>query len=146
MMMALGVFVFSLRTAAYQELERQTAWRHASTARIGASPARQFLGRGDDTITLQGSIMAGLTGKQASLDILREMADTGDAWTLIEGTGRIYGLWVIESLKETRSVFFKDGTARRIDFSLTLQRIEDGRIDRLGSISGFVSGLIRSFV
>jgi len=38
MMMALGMFVFSLRTAAYQELQRQTDWRHASNNRIGAAP------------------------------------------------------------------------------------------------------------
>ena len=33
MMMALGFFVFSLHTAAYQELQRQLAWRHASVTR-----------------------------------------------------------------------------------------------------------------
>ena len=45
MMLALGMFVFSLSTAAYQELQRQTNWRHASNSRLGAVPARQFLGR-----------------------------------------------------------------------------------------------------
>jgi len=55
MMMALGMFVFSLRTAAYQELQRQTDWRHASNNRIGAAPARQFVGRGEDAITSPAS-------------------------------------------------------------------------------------------
>lgn len=57
MMMALGMFVFSLSTAAYQELQRQTEWRHVSNTRIGAAPARQFVGRGDDSITLPGVIL-----------------------------------------------------------------------------------------
>ena len=39
MMMALGFFVFSLHTAAYQELQRQLAWRHASVPRVGDRPA-----------------------------------------------------------------------------------------------------------
>ena len=56
MMLALGMFVFSLSTAAYQELQRQTDWRHASNNRIGAAPARQFMGRGGDAITLPGII------------------------------------------------------------------------------------------
>lgn len=45
------------------------------------------------------------------------MADTGSAWPMVEGTGRIYGLWVIERVTETRTLFFADGTPRRIEFS-----------------------------
>lgn len=134
MMMALGQFVFSLSTLAYQEFQRQTDWRHSSTSRIGARPARQYQGPGDDTITLPGVLLPELTGGLPSLDEIREMADTGKAWVLVEGTGRIYGLWVIESLSETHSLFFADGTARRIEFSLVLKRVDDDRIDMLGML------------
>ncbi|KRP83798.1 MULTISPECIES: phage tail protein [Pseudomonas] len=133
MMLALGMFVFSLSTAAYQELQRQTEWRHASNNRIGAVPARQFLGRGDDTITLPGVILPELAGSGLSLDAIRLMANTGKAWPMVEGSGRIYGLWVIESLSETKTIFFSDGTPRRIEFSLSLKRIDDDRIDLLGA-------------
>lgn len=142
MMMALGMFVFGMHTLAYQEFQRQTEWRHSSTNRVGTNPARQYLGRGDDTITLPGVLVSGLTGTQVSLDVLRQMADTGKAWTLIEGTGRIYGLWVIESMQETRTYFFKDGAARRIEFTLTLKRIDDGETDRLGALTGITGGLL----
>ena len=142
MMMALGMFVFGMHSVAYQEFQRQTSWRHASNSRVGANPARQFLGRGDDTVTLPGVLVSGLTGSQLSLDVLREMADSGKAWTLIEGTGRIYGLWVIESMQEARTYFFKDGAARRIEFSITLQRIDDGSTDQLGSLTGMAGSLL----
>lgn len=143
MMMALGMFVFSLETLAYQEFQRQTDWRHGSTSRIGTNPARQFLGRGDDSITLPGVLLPALAGSPLSLDTLRMMADTGKAWPLVEGTGKIYGLWVIESLSDNRTVFFQDGAARRIEFTLKLTRIDDGRIDMLGSLIGSVGGLLR---
>lgn len=143
MMMALGMFVFSLETLAYQELQRQTDWRHGSTSRIGTNPARQFLGRGDDSITLPGVLLPALAGSPLSLDALRMMADTGKAWPMVEGTGKILGLWVIESLSDNRTVFFKDGAARRIEFTLKLTRIDDGRIDMLGSLTGSVGGLLR---
>jgi len=133
MMMALGMFVFSLRTAAYQELQRQTDWRHASNNRIGAAPARQFVGRGDDAITLPGIILPELAGSVLSLDAIRLMANTGKAWPMVEGTGRIYGLWVIESLSETKTFFFSDGTPRRVEFTLSLKRTDDDRIDLLGA-------------
>ena len=146
MMMSLGLFVFGMHTVAYQELQRQTSWRHPSTSRVGTNPARQFLGRGDDTITLPGVLVSGLTGTQISLDVLREMADTGKAWALIEGTGRIYGIFVIEAISETRSYFFKDGAARRIEFSLTLQRVDDSDLDALGSIIGAVGNALRMWL
>lgn len=143
MMMALGMFVFSLETLAYQEFQRQTEWRHGSTSRIGTNPARQYLGRGDDSITLPGVLLPTLAGSQLSLDALRTMADTGKAWPLVEGTGKIYGTWIIESLSETRTLFFRDGQARRIEFTLSLKRIDDGRVDLLGSAIAAGGNLLR---
>ncbi|RRV04425.1 phage tail protein [Pseudomonas sp. v388] len=146
MMLALGMFVFSLHTAAYQEMQRQTDWRHPSSSRVGAAPARQFIGRGEDAITLPGVILPELAGSALSLDALRLMADTGKAWPLVEGTGRIYGLWVIESLSETRTLFFRDGTARRVEFSLSLKRIDDSLVDLLGTATGVLGSLGRKLL
>ena len=143
MMMTLGMFVFGLPTLTYQELQRTTEWRHASTSRIGTNPASQFLGRGEDTITLPGTLLPGLVGSPLSLDVLRKMADTGKAWPLIGGTGRIYGTWVITSISETQQVFFEDGTPRRYEFTISLKRIDDGRIDMLGSLIGSGGGILR---
>lgn len=146
MMLALGMFVFSLHTAAYQEMQRQTDWRHPTSSRVGAQPARQFLGRGEDAITLPGVILPELAGSALSLDALRLMADTGKAWPLVEGTGRIYGLWIVESMSETRTLFFRDGTPRRIEFSLSLKRIDDGLIDLLGAASSTVLNVGRKLL
>jgi phage protein U len=146
MMLALGMFVFSLHTLAYQELQRQTDWRHASNNRLGAPPARQFLGRGEDTITLPGILLPELAGTVLSLDALRHMANTGKAWPVIEGSGRIYGLWIIESLSETKTIFFNDGTPRRIEFSLTLKRIDDDRIDLLGAATSTGVNILRALL
>ena len=146
MMLSLGMFVFSLSTLAYQELQRQTNWRHASNSRVGAPPALQFVGRGDDTITLPGNILPELAGSVLSLDALRLMANTGKAWPMVEGTGRIYGLWVIESLSETKTVFFRDGTPRRIEFTLTLKRTDDDRIDLLGAATSTGLNILRGLL
>ncbi|WP_425281480.1 phage tail protein [Pseudomonas luteola] len=63
------------------------------------------------------------------------MAESGSAWPMIEGTGRILGVWVIESISETRTIFFRDGAARRIEFTLSLKRIDNDRTDILGAAS-----------
>lgn len=142
MMMALGLFVFELRTVPFQEMQRQSDWRHAANNRLGARPIRQFMGPGDDAVTLSGNLKPELTGGSVTLDMLRVMANTGRAWVLLEGTGRIHGLYIIDSLSETRKEFFQDGAARSIDFSLSLKRIDDSRVDLLGDIVSVAKGAL----
>ncbi|EWH02050.1 phage tail protein [Halomonas sp. BC04] len=143
MMMVFGLFVFSLSTTAYQELQRQSDWRYPPQSRVGARPSRQFLGPGDDTITLTGTLLPEFTGGQRHLDELRRMAGEGKAWPLIEGTGRNYGLFVIENLSERKSRFFRDGAASQIDFDLTLQRIDDDDHQRLAVLDAATLRLVR---
>lgn len=135
MMMAYGLFVFSVPTAAYQKLRRQSQWRHESQSRIGERPVRQYLGPGDDSITLTGTLLPQFTGGQQSLDDLRDMANQGYAWPLIEGTGRNHGVYVITDLNEDKSAFFRDGAASEIAFELTLERVEDDRAVRIGTLT-----------
>lgn len=124
-MMSLGLFGFSLSNAAYQDLKRKSSWRHPTTDRVGALPAGQFVGPGEDTITLSGVILAGLSGRPGSLDDLRRMADEGLAWPLVTGSGVVLGAFRIVALDESQQTFFQDGVARRYDFSLTLERADE---------------------
>lgn len=124
MMMTLGTFVFSLPSLAYQQLQRQMAWRHASSERINARPANQFLGPGEETIELSGIVAPEITGRPASLDTLRQMADDGEHMPLVEGTGKVLGSYVILAVNTTHTLLFADGAARRIDFTLSLRRVD----------------------
>lgn len=122
MMMTYGTFVFSVATAAYDQLQRQMSWRHPSSERLCARPARQYVGPGDDTINLQGTITAELATDLRVLEELRELADQGRPQALVEGTGRVYGSYLLVSLNETRKEFFHDGTPRLIEFQMQLER------------------------
>lgn len=134
MMMALGQFVFGLDTLAFQDLDRQAAWRHAANSRVGDRPARQFIGPGDDTLTLTGTLAPEFRGSSQSLQQLRAMADDGNAYALVDGAGGVYGAWVIESISEKGSVFVAEGLPRRIDFGVTLQRVDDERASAGGGL------------
>lgn len=127
MMMSLGQFVFSLPTLAYQDLRRASDWRHASNSRVGARPARQFLGPGDDTLTLSGLLAPEFMGQRKALDQLRGMADEGKAYSLVDGANpaTIYGAWVILSVQETGTLFTDNGAARRVEFELQIARVDD---------------------
>lgn len=125
MLMALGQFVFSLDTLAYQELKRSNTWRHPSNSRVGARPARQFVGVGDETFALSGWIAPGQLGDYGSLDELRAMGDSGQAFALVSGNGEVFGQFVLESLNETGTLHDRYGYPSKVTFDLQLVRVDD---------------------
>ena len=135
MMMTLGLFVFMLQTAPYQELQQQKQWRHAANNRVGLRPALQYLGPDSDPITLTGVLFPALTGGRLTMMALEQMAETGKAWPLIEGDGTIYGMYVIESISTTKSHFFRDGAARRMEFTITLKRVDESLKAMMGDLT-----------
>lgn len=134
MLFSLGQFTFGLLTLPTDQLRRQTAWRHPSNSRVGARPARQSLGPGEDSINLSGVLAPEFKGSTRSLLTLREMANSGKAWALVSGAGEVFGAWVIESLSETRTVLIDNGAARRIEFDLQLAAVDDERADPSGGV------------
>lgn len=134
MMLALGMFVFMRQTLPYQNFQRNAEYRWPSNSRVGQRDAFQFLGVGEEKITLGGVLYPELTGGKMTMTTLRLMAEEGRAWPLLDGTGMIYGMYVINSVNETGSVFFADGTARKIDFTLTLTRVDESLAALYGDI------------
>ena len=135
MMMTLGMFVFMLKTVPYQELQLQRSWRFPANSRVGVRPSLQFLGPDNDTLTLSGVLLPEIFGGRLTLYALEQIAELGRAWPLIEGSGTIYGMYVIESLSQTKAEFFSNGECRRIEFTLTLKRADESLADMFGSLS-----------
>lgn len=113
MMMVLGLYVFMLRTVPYQELQYQRSWRHAANSRVNRRPSTQFLGPDNDMLTLSGVLMPEITGGRLSLLALEQMAEQGKAWPLIEGSGTIFGMYVIEGLNQTKPAKKESTTVKR---------------------------------
>lgn len=124
MLLALGMFTFGISTLAFDELARRASWRHATSPRIGARDAVQFTGPGEETIAIPGSVYHEIADGDVSLDELRRMAATGDAWSLVDGMGYVYGAFVITGIDDRRKAFFPNGKPRQIDFSIDLLRVD----------------------
>ncbi len=105
MMLALGLFVFMRQTLPYQTMQRDSTFRWPSNARMGKRNAFQYTGPENDTITISGELFPEITGGTLSLSAVRLMAEQGKAWPLIDGTGMIYGMFVINSVSETGTLF-----------------------------------------
>jgi phage protein U len=128
-LMALGMYVFEIPALAYDELQRKTSYSHAKTGRVGARDAVQFIGPGPETISVTGSVYAEIADGRTEIDTLRDMAAEGEAWPLVDGSGHIFGEFVIEGVDERHKHMMQDGRPRRIDFALDLYRVEDPALE-----------------
>lgn len=125
MQMSLGLFIFSLPTVVFQELEHKREVRHAWNERVGAGDAVQFVGPGAETISLKGVTAHGITHARVSFSILNKMMQSGKDFPLIDGLGNIFGRYVIQSFDVNKSNFAKHGQARNHSYTLNLRRTEN---------------------
>jgi phage protein U len=122
----LGDFQFDLPNGVPQTLDRTAEYRWETLDRLQRAPAVQYLGPGSQEITLDGVLYPGFSGRQTTVETLRTLAEKGEPQMLADGNGRIWGRWVIRSLREGLSTFAPGGGARQIIFSVSLVRyVED---------------------
>ena len=63
------------------------------------------------------------------------MAYAGLAWPRSDGVGSIYGMYVMTGLQATHQEFDRYGKAKKIEFTLSLQRVDEDIREQLQSVS-----------
>lgn len=126
-MMMLGGYMFSVDTAAYQQLIRSSEYRWKNQERIGARDALQFTGGGaNERMQLSGDIYPQFNLSLVELQQMRRQASLGLPLILVAGTGEIFGRWVIINIDEQQDLFFKGGAPKRQKFTMSLIKYDDG--------------------
>ena len=120
-MMILGEYPFSIHTAAFDSLQHSTEYNWQSQQRLGRKPAQQFTGFGEETIGLSGLMLPDFSGGMGQITAMRESAAKGEPLILISGNGFVMGKWCITKVSNTSSVFWGNGSARKIEFSMDLK-------------------------
>lgn len=120
-LLALGSYRFSVSTGGYQKLQRSTNWRWPETHRIGVKPGLQYVGPGDDTISLDGTIYPHYRGGLRQIDHMRAQAGLGQPLALTTGFGRYLGMFAITKIKEDQTYLMSDGAPRKITFDIDLK-------------------------
>ncbi len=118
-------FYFNLNTAAYDNLQRSTAYRWASQERLGRRPAQQAVGMGDEKITLRGVIFTGFKGGLKQLDKIRLIGQQLAPLSLTTGYGLVLGHWCLATVTEEQTGLLQGGIPRKQSFSLEFVRYGD---------------------
>lgn len=135
-LMTLGGFQFEINTAAHDQLKRESAYRWEKQDRLGREPAMQFIGKGEEKISLNGTIYPHFRGGLGQINTMRRMADDGEPLQLIDGLGNVFGRYCILQVQETQAVYVGPGIPRRMDFSLELSRYGEDQFNGGGGSGG----------
>lgn len=125
-LLAIGMFIFGLPRLVYEEMQQRASWRWATSDRVGARPATQFLGPGDDTISLSGVLVPEIAGSFSDIARIKEMAASGEVCPVVLGTGEVLGDYRIEAVDTRGKSIVAGGLARMTDFAIDLVRVDDG--------------------
>ena len=119
-LLSLGGFLFQVSGPSYEGLEHSSEARWAKLDRLGAKPARQFVGQGDETIYLDGTIYPRFGKGFGQIEAIRAAANAGKPLMLVSGYGRVFGRFVIERVGSSQSYFLPDGSPQKMTFSIEL--------------------------
>ncbi len=123
----LSGFIFGIDDAGYEKLSRSSNYRWPAQNRIQHRVAHQFVGEGNEAISINGYIHPEMGVGMYKLDDLRALAAGGQPHIVVTMHGKIFGKFVIVSVKDDFSGLLDDGKARRVDFVVELKRYgEDG--------------------
>jgi phage protein U len=113
----------------------QSDWARKEIA--GAAQYREWVGEGDDEITLRGRVFPhymaekirargsniNSSGGLGHLDVLDNMRRLGQAHLLIRGDGYKLGWYILEKLSRGHTELGSDGIGQQIDFQGSFQRV-----------------------
>ncbi|NPZ19500.1 phage tail protein [Pseudomonas aeruginosa] len=117
--LALGEFVFGLATDfPYERLARKATGGWVDLDIISSKPLSHNTGQGLEALRLSGK--AQWAEGMARVSELRAMLNARVPYTLVDGWGRNWGRWRIDSVNEDQERVIADGTATLLAWTLEL--------------------------
>lgn len=123
-MYTLGSLVFGVPSLSAAEAVRVARYRWSAKDVVGGSPEFQWLGPGEDKLTLSGASLVAAAGTDDAVAALRNAASAGEALPLADGGGRVLGKWALQSVEERRRGIRADGIPAHIEWRLELTLVE----------------------
>lgn len=117
----LGPFMFSTSTTAPSTWTRKKSFKWAPVPRVGAQDSLQYMGPGDDTLTLAGVVFSNFKGGVGQVEYMRTIAEQGKPMPMMDGNGTVWGNWCILEVSEVAESFRDDATPRKQQWTISLR-------------------------
>ncbi|BBF92345.1 phage tail protein [Blastochloris tepida] len=131
-LMGLGPYRFEVTRHAYEELEHAAEGRWEKHELFGRAPQYQWLGPGEETLTIKGAVIPRYTGEASAAQLRAMQAEVGAGRPLflVAGTGRVFGAFGLKKVGRTDTYIGPRGDAMKAEFALELVRLGTGAILR----------------
>lgn len=117
-----GGHLLSVDNYAADKFSRKTQYRWAAQQRISQPTSHQFVGKGIETLSLSGVAYHQFRGTMYNMDGLRAIADNGKPISVVTGTGKTLGKYIVTSINDDYSDLMDDHKAQKNSFSIELKK------------------------
>ena len=83
----------------------------------------EFMGEGDDRLTLRGQLLPAKIGGLNELEALREHMRKGAALPVMRGDGVRLGTFAITNLRDNHNHLLRDGVGALVRYTITLKKV-----------------------
>lgn len=122
MLYSFGTIQFEVSPLNIHELDHVTETDWARKEIAGAGVYREWVGEGDEVVTLRGRIFPHRLGGLTELEVIDSFRRAGQAELLQRGDGKNLGWYVIERFACTHRFLGADGVGQQIQFEATFAR------------------------
>ncbi|MGF9694690.1 phage tail protein [Rhizobium sp. 0TCS1.26] len=140
MLYTIGALSLDTRPFGIDEVQRTASADFAEKSVMGAMVAREFMGEGDDKITLSGQILPFKTGGLTELEMAHAFRRSGQKLPVLRGDGVRLGWFVIDSITESHRDLMQDGVGFFVKHSISLTKVSPA-----GASSNIVGTILSLF-
>ena len=112
----LGGVVMDTRPFNADKFDRTASADLVEKAVMGGLKPSEFMGQGEDTLTITGQLLPFKTGGLAEFEMLDEMRRTGARFPVMRGDGKRLGTYAITDISERHGQLMRDGVGFTVKY------------------------------
>lgn len=124
MLYMIGTLMLDTRPFNADEMSRESDADIASKPLMGRLPGKEFMGEGDDRITLSGQLLPFKTGGLTELEFAHSMRRRGARFPLHRGDGYRLGWFAITNISERHTELSRNGVGHIVIHSITMEKVQ----------------------
>lgn len=126
MLFVFGALVIDTRPFNADEMYRTSQASLAQKSTLEGFQPSEFMGEGEETITLSGKLAPLRVGGLSELEFCERMCKDGFRAPLMRGDGRRFGTYQITNVREHHSDFVRSGVGFFVHYTLNLKKVQGG--------------------
>lgn len=141
MLYLLGTLIVDTRPFSIDAWERNADAAIAVKPVIGGFQPKEFMGEGEEEISISGQILPSKIGGLIELEMAHQMRKSGTRFPLLRGDGWRPGWFAITKISEKHTEINRDGVGYLVNHTISMIRTEPDT----GSGQQMISGLLSLF-